>query len=243
MIRAENLDDQEEASLQMLEGLQAKMWTALPGIVVSADLEKQTCVVQPSIRGVIMDENNNATSVQLPLLGDVPICFPRAGGFALTVPLSPGDEVLVVFSSRAIDSWWQSGGIGAPVEARMHSLSDGFAVLAPTSQPKKLNAVQTDGIELRNEARTTYIKLTNDTIFIKGNIVHEGDTEQTGDVVQTGNLTQTGNVSLGGGGGVTANVEANINFIGTLLSNGKNISDSHTHSGVQPGVGNSGAVT
>lgn len=234
MNRNENLDDPEEAALQMLEGLQAKLWTALPGIVVSADLDKQTCVVQPSIRGVLLDEQNNATSVQLPLLADVPICFPRAGGFALTVPLSAGDEVLVVFSSRAIDSWWQSGGVGEPVEARMHDLSDGFAILAPTSQPKKLPAVQSDGIELRTEDRTTYIKLTEDTIYIKGNIIHEGNTNQTG------NLQQVGNVSLGGGAG-TATINANLATTGTITNNGKDIGSTHMHSGVTAGAANTGA--
>lgn len=198
MNRDEMLNDPEEAQLQALEGLQAKMWTALPGIVVSADLEAQTCVVQPSIKGVILDEQNNETSVNLPLLADVPICFPRAGAFALTLPLGPGDEVLVVFSSRAIDSWWQSGGVGEPVEARMHDLSDGFAVLAPTSQPKKLSAVQSDGMELRTVDRTVYIKLTAAGIQIKGNITHEGNMDRTGTTRLTGNTAITGTMSNNG---------------------------------------------
>jgi len=223
MNRDEMLNDPEEAQLQALEGLQAKMWTALPGIVVSADLDAQTCVVQPSIKGVILDEQNNETSVNLPLLADVPICFPRAGAFALTLPLSAGDEVLVVFSSRAIDSWWQSGGVGEPVEARMHDLSDGFAVLAPTSQPKKLSAVQSDGMELRTIDRTVYIKLTTTGIQIKGNITHEGDVDQTGNLNRTGDTTTVGGVT----------------------NNGKNISSTHTHPIISgsSAPGPTGAVT
>lgn len=224
MNRSEMLDDAEEAQLQALEGLQAKMWTALPGIVVSADLAAQTCVVQPTIKGVLLDKKNNATSVNLPLLADVPICFPRAGQFALTLPLSAGDEVLVVFSSRAIDSWWQSGGVGEPVEQRMHDLSDGLAILAPTSQPKKLTAVQSDGMELRTLDRNVFIKLTTAGIQIKGNITHEGDVAQTGNQTQVGNLTQTGNI-------------ANT---GTLLNNGKDIGNAHKHSGVTSGGSNTG---
>jgi len=218
MNRDEMLNDPEEAQLQALEGLQAKMWTALPGVVVSADLDAQTCVVQPAIKGVLLDEQNNETSVNLPLLINVPICFPRAGAFALTLPLGPGDEVLVVFSSRAIDSWWQSGGVGEPVEARMHDLSDGFAVLAPTSQAKKLPAVQSDGVELRNLDRSVYIKLTAAGIQVKGNITHEG------------NLTRTGTTSLTGATSVT----------GALTNNGSNVGSTHVHPGVTAGPSNTG---
>lgn len=229
MIRAENLESQQEAMLAGLDGLQARMYTALPGIIVSADLDAQTCSVQPSIQGVITDQQNEPHLVNLPVLVNVPFCWPRAGGFALTLPLAPGDEVLVVFSSRAIDSWWQSGGIGAPVEARMHDLSDGIAIIGPTSQPKKLANVQTDGIELRTESRDTYIKLTAGKIFIKGDIEHEGNTEQTGD------FEQTGNVSMGSGGSVT--MAANITHTGTITSNGKNIGSTHTHPTGGPNTG------
>lgn len=172
--RDELLDDPEEAQLQALEGLQAKMWTALPGVVVNVNLAAQTCSVQPTIQGVVLDAQNNEQNVNLPVLPDVPILFPRTAGFALTLPVGVGDEVLVVFSSRAIDSWWQSGGIGAPIEARMHSLSDGFAILAPTSQPKKLANVQADGIELRNADRSVFIKVSAAGISSKGPWVHEG---------------------------------------------------------------------
>lgn len=43
--------------------------------------------------------------------------------------------------------------------------------------------------------------------------------------------------------GATMNVIANTAFTGTLTSNGKNISDTHTHGGVTPGSGTSGVVT
>lgn len=51
--------------------------------------------------------------------------------------------------------------------------------------------MQTDGIELRDEARTTYLKVTAGTIFIKGNIVHEGNTNQTGNNTVVGIITGT----------------------------------------------------
>jgi hypothetical protein len=235
--RKEDLNDPQVAMLVALAGLQSRMWTALPGIVISADLEAQTCSVQPAIQGVFFDRNNNAIPTNMPPLLDVPIVWPRAGGFAVTLPLAPGDEVIVVFSSRAIDSWWQSGEVGAPVEARMHDLSDGFAIPGPTSQSKKLADVQSDGIEIRTESRSTYIKLMDGTIMIKGDIIHEGNTEQTGDVTQTGNHIVTGDTTLNGSllvtevatlaGGAIINGGAVVS--GALTNNGKNVGGNHTH--------------
>lgn len=235
--RKEDLNDPQVAVLSALAGLQSRMWTALPGIVISADLSAQTCVVQPAVKGILFDRNNNEIPVNMPPLLDVPIVWPRAGGFAVTLPLAEGDEVLVVFSSRAIDSWWQSGEVGAPVEARMHDLSDAFAIPGPTSQAKKLENVQTDGVELRNESRSTYIKLMDGTIMIKGDIIHEGNTEQTGDVTQTGNHNVTGDTVLSGSLLVTevatlaggTIISGGATVAGALTNNGKNVGGNHTH--------------
>lgn len=245
MDRRERLDDDEESLRMAMEGQQAKIWTALPGIVTAVDLDKQTVSVQPAVQGQTTNEAGDVSNVNLPLLVDVPICWPRAGGFAITFPVAAGDEVLVVFASRCIDSWWQSGGVGAQAEVRMHDLSDGFAILAPTSQAKKLSDVQTDGVEMRTESRSTFIRLTEGTIFIKGDIVHEGNNTQTGNMERTGTSTTTGKITGQGGmqvsGGTGVTMSGNLTHTGgTITSEGKNIGSTHTHSGVQTGGGNTG---
>lgn len=215
MNREERLNDPEESLRLALESQQAQIWTALPGIVSGVDLDKQTVSVQPSVQGSVSDAQGNVSNVNLPVLVDVPIVWPRAGGFALTFPIKAGDEVLVVFSSRCIDAWWQSGGVGVAAEARMHDLSDGFAVLAPTSQSKKLSNVSSSNVQLRDEAGTTYVEiapggkikllgatsidLNAPTINIAGtNININGTTTQTGNMTMTGQVTQTGGMSIGG---------------------------------------------
>ena len=106
----------------------------MPGIVQSVDLATMTCSVQPAIQGTIELEDGSLQTTNYPLLIHVPIIFPRAGNFIITLPLAAGDEVLVSWACRCIDAWWQSGGIQRPMEARMHDLSDGFAIPGPTSQ-------------------------------------------------------------------------------------------------------------
>lgn len=245
MDRRELINDTEDTLRLFMESQQSQIWTALPGIVTGADLDRQTVSVQPAIQGKVKSQTGKEQHVNMPLLVDVPIVWPRAGGFACTLPVQVGDEVLVVFASRCIDSWWQSGGIGAQAEMRMHDLSDGFAIFAPTSQKKVLSDVQTDGIELRNEARDTYIKLTNGKIFIKGDIEHDGSTKQTGNLERLGTSTTAGLITGAGGlaisgtnpSGDTATVSGGqlrisgslVHEQGTIESLGKKIDGSHTH--------------
>jgi hypothetical protein len=95
---------------------------------------------------------------------DVPIVFPSAGGFSLTVPVVPGDECLLIFSDTCIDSWWQSGGVQDPMCLRRHDLSDAFAILGPKSQIKKLTGYSTDSVQLRNEAGDVFVEVTHTNI-------------------------------------------------------------------------------
>ncbi len=231
MDRRERLDDPEESLRLAMESNAAQIWTALPGIVIAANLSAQTVSVQPSIQGVQSSPDGSSQSVNLPLLVDVPIVWPRAGGFALTFPVTAGDEVLVVFSSRCIDSWWQSGGIGAPAEARMHDLSDGFAILAPTSQPKKLAGVSSSNVQLRDESGSTFVEITP-AGAVRVIATSQVDIEApeiiiTGDLTVTGEMTLIGDLSQSGGsmtiGGITF--------------------ETHKHTGVQTGIGTSGGPT
>ena len=186
MDRLERLDSLQDGLRAGMENAQAQMWTALPGIVTAVDLGAQTCSVQPAIRGSVTGKDGTAKAVDLPLLVDVPLVFPRAGGFALTFPVRAGDECLVIFASRCIDSWWQSGGVQEPAEQRMHDLSDGFAILAPASQAKRLQGVSGDAVELRTESGGAFVRLD-----AAGNITLKGSVQVQGTI--TCNGTNIGN--------------------------------------------------
>ncbi len=189
MDRREILNDNEESLRLALENMQSNLWTCLPAIIERVDLEKQTIEAQPTIQGQITDEEGIISYVNMPLLVDVPICFPKGGGYAITFPLEIGDEVLVVFSSRCIDGWWQNGGITSAPEFRMHDLSDGFAILAPTSQPLKLSSVSSNSFVIRDNEGTKKIEINGSKIYIKsdGNIELEASST---------NISSTGSINL-----------------------------------------------
>jgi len=162
MNRLDLLNDSEEAFRSAFDGRQVRMWTALPGIVTAVDFSKMTCSVQPAIQASVVNEDGSSTRVNLPLLLDVPIVFPSAGGFTITFPLAINDEVLVIFSSRCIDAWYQSGGIQRAMEARMHDLSDGFAIPGPKSVPNVVESISSTALQIRNNSGTSYIEMGAD---------------------------------------------------------------------------------
>jgi hypothetical protein len=172
----ERINDPEDAQRTALAGLQARIRTAMPGIVTAVDLGRQVLSVQPAIQGQQDSPDGTTANVNLPLLVDVPICWPRAGGFAITFPIAPGDEVLVVFGDRCIDAWWQSGGVGVALEQRMHDLSDAFAIPGPSSQPRKLAGVSATAMQMRNDAGTAYIEITPAGFvnIVSGALTHNG---------------------------------------------------------------------
>ena len=155
----ERIQDPARQQEGFFSGRQAAIWTALPGIVQRFDPDELTCEVQPAIQGKHIKPDGSVEVVNLPLLLDCPVVFPHAGGCSLTFPIKPGDECLVVFSARAIDFWWQSGGIQLPAEPRMHDLSDGFVIPGPWSQPRRIAQVSTECVELRSDDREAWIAI------------------------------------------------------------------------------------
>lgn len=160
--RQELVNDSEESFRVAFDNLQSNVWTSMPGIIQSINLTKMSCVVQLAIQGTMTDEQGNSQNVNISPLVDCPLVFPSCGDFIITFPLKKGDEVLMHFASRCIDSWWQSGGFSnQPIELRMHDLSDGFATPGPKSIPNVPGSISTTDIEIRNKAGTVYLSLTN----------------------------------------------------------------------------------
>jgi Phage protein Gp138 N-terminal domain len=155
------LNDQEEGMRLAMEGKQAGVWTAMPAIVTSVNLEKMTLDATIAIQGRYENPDGSISWVNIQPIQDVPICFPSGGGFTITMPIAVDDEVLLVFAARCIDAWWQSGGTGnLPMEYRMHDLSDGFAIPGPKSIPKTISGISATDLQIRNNAGTTYLSIT-----------------------------------------------------------------------------------
>lgn len=221
-------DDFEEIIRSALEAHQAKMWTALPGKIVGYDAAKQRAQVQLSIKSFVKQEDGSQKSVDLPILQDVPVQFPGGGGQTMTFPIKSGDETLIVFSSRSPDSWQQSGGEQNPVDASMHGLSGGFAMMGFRNDTRALPNVSGSETQIRSDDGNTSIGLSG-----------EGGVSVSTDKGVA--VAAAGGVSIGSGAGETV-ITGTVRIIGELIVNDI-VFSTHRHTGVQPGGGTSTGPT
>jgi hypothetical protein len=223
-----------------MDGLRSGLWTAMPGIIQSFSAGAITATVQIAIKGVVHTPDGKAQFVNMPLLVDVPVHFPRGGNCTLTFPVAKNDECLVVFAARCIDSWWQSGGVQPPAESRIHDLSDGFAFVGFFSQATKISGISTSTAQLRSNDGTTYVEVDPAGKIV--NVVAPG-----GMTLTTPTVTITGVINIQNVQGATnaSTMSGSMTATGTItgqtdvVGGGKSLK-THTHSGVTTGSGNSG---
>lgn len=197
----------ETAADLQIQQAQKQIHTALPAKVEQFNADNQTVTLAIQVKQILSD----GKAVMIPPLVDVPVSFSRGGGFAVTFPLNKGDEGMAIFSERCIDSWWQSGNAGEPLDYRFHDLSDAMFIPGVCSMPNVIKGFPADSLSLQTLDGETYIRVKKGTIEIKGNISH------------TGNQTTTGTVT-----GETDVIAAGISGKG------------HVHSGVKGGSDTSG---
>lgn len=251
MDRRERYESLNEALIAALTGWQSDLWTALPGIVQGFDAVKQTVSVQPSLKMRVTSPTGVRSWVQLPVLQDCPVHFPRGGNYTLTFPVAVGDECLVVFASRCIDSWWQLGGIQNVISVRMHDLSDGFAIVGFNSKPKVIPNISTTSTQLRDTTGDTVIDLneghitvtavstvvnsTTSVINASGGAIINGATQINGALSVTGNITSSaGNISAPAG---------SLSDSSSTMQHIRDNYNAHTHSGVTTGTSNTGTTS
>jgi hypothetical protein len=126
-------------------------YVALPARVESYDRAKQSCSVQPLIKGTKPAEDGTRQPERDPVITNVPVVFPGAGGYSITFPLEPGDTVLLVFSSRSLARWLAVGGEVEPGDERRQHINDAIAIpgLRPFSDPIQSGGVDDDNLIIR----------------------------------------------------------------------------------------------
>lgn len=118
------------------------------GIIQSFDPDQQTAQVSVAYKKTYDQQQADGTYTTVlknyPILVDVPVIVLSGGLWSLQFPVQKGDECLVLFNDRAIDSWFQSGQIGPVPVARFHSISDGFALVGVRSLARSIDGFATD---------------------------------------------------------------------------------------------------
>lgn len=167
----------EELVRANVEALRREMNTSTPAIVRKFDEASQTVQCTPVHKRLFIDED---TSIVMPDYMDVPVAFPRGGNFVLTFPIAAGDEVLVVFSQRTIDNWWDRGGVQDPLPLRFHDASDAMAIPGLGSRPRFIQSFATDAAELRSLDGTVVLRMEGSRIVLTADqVIIGGDAAGT----------------------------------------------------------------
>lgn len=227
---AETSNNPVEALMGLIRAQLLDVNTAIPGVIVS--YEGGLARVAPTGKKRFADGD----ALDYPIIPNVRVCWPSFAGGAAGVkgPVKPGDRCLLVFSQQAVDG---------TDDRRMFDLQDAYAVMCDLG-----NAGAGDS---GNNADMTmffgpaYIRLTEGgALNINapgGTTIDTPSTLNTGTLTTEGLLTYQDGLSGTGGGNGTSITGNLVHTSGSITSLGKKIDGSHTHSGVQPGGGNTGA--
>lgn len=231
---------------------QKDLHTALPGRIDSFDPETQTATVQLTIMRILIKRDGiQEEKVPEPIakLINVPVVFPRGGGFSLTFPVKRGDECLVVFVERSFDLWRRTGKVSLPGARRFHSYSDGVAFVGFNSQPNLIPDYSANAVELKEDSGGGKITLSpggdlkiatssrvsvetseatvdaSDVSVTAPTITLTGATTVNGDLSVNGSLSFSGSGSGGGDVFISGDLEA-----GKVSSGGIDL-QTHSHPG------------
>lgn len=203
----------------------------LPGKIVAWD--GKTATVRPSMPRALA----NGSELAAPQIVSVPVLFPTGlGGSAMiSLPLQPGDDVLLYFSEVALDSWI-SGSDAAPDDPRRFDMSDCFA--APMLRPT-VAAADTANLRLLCGASSFVMSPSGEVTLNASKFqVNAPQSEFSAVVTAQGQINGNGGMAIQGGNG--AEFTGDVRHHGGKLSSNGVIVDEHTHGGVQSGGDNTG---
>ncbi len=157
----------------------AELHTGLPAKVVAFDASKQAVNVQPLLKRVYLNEDDEpGDAIDLPMITNVPISYPAGGGWSITWDLQADDIVYLAPVERSLDRWKEAdaGKTVDPIDARRFGLSDVVAIPGIRPRTAPLAGVARGGLRLGKDDGSTEIKIASDgKITIKSAVIELGD--------------------------------------------------------------------
>lgn len=191
-----------------------KLEKVAPAKIISYDRTTNRASVQ------ILNQSITSTGEKLTKkpLENIPVLMMSGGGFTFSFPIKQGNTGWLVAADRDISVFKQLLQVFAPASYQIHRYKDSFFI------PDKVN-----GFELTEED-TNAVILTSLDGTTKISVISGQVTITTPQTVINGNIQVNGSIIA------TDTITSNTDVISAGIS-GK----SHTHSGVEPGGGSTGA--
>jgi hypothetical protein len=178
-INYNKIDDEGRADAALANSIKLDINTMLIVQVLAFDAATQTVSVQPVIKTKVYDPTSTTIvysrlgepvpikEIQLPPLKNVPICYPRAGTFMITLPITIGDTGMLIISQKDIALWKQQGGIQSEGELSLFDINDGVYLPYVPNMVNKISDYDATALEIR--AGSDKIKMAGDgKVLING---------------------------------------------------------------------------
>jgi len=161
---------------------------ALPGLVVKYNAGTQRADVKPTVQLPYINDDGSEGVDVLPVIPEVPVLWPRAGGFFMHLPLAVGDTVLLLICERSIDEWnLTTGKVDTnPKDFRKHDLSDAIAIPGLATVPSALKEILS-GAAVFGKEKGAQVRAKTSTV----EIVTKGAIAAVGGFVAMANLLVT----------------------------------------------------
>lgn len=231
-----------EALRVLFDRLAAGLRTAVPARVVAVAADGTTVDVQPTV-SMTHRLDGEALQLDLPVIRGVPVQLLGSTvlGLFVAVPITVGDDGLLVVTDRALDNWQHGAGVSQPPEMhtpRHHDLTDAVYIPGLQRLSGAVPDYPTDAVQVRNRAgdcmaevgltRVHAITPAGDELTMQGGTIEL-------EVPGGARLTMAGDtVTIAGKLVVTTSIASP-----SIKVDGKELDD-HVHSGVTAGGSNTG---
>lgn len=162
----ERIASDQDFYYELIKKINFDLRCAAPAIIKEFDSITQTVTVQLAVREKVIIEGV-IESKKVPVLYKVPIYMPRAGNFIITMPITVGDECLVVFADTNFDAWQQNGGEeNEQMTQRRHDLTDAIALCGIWSQKNLVDNYSSTNLQIRSLDGLSTIELSDTNIKV-----------------------------------------------------------------------------
>lgn len=229
---SERLAPSVERAFRVIDAVFERMRVGLPGIVQSFDAGPPA-TVNVQVATMELAQWNQAggagssaqfvtRATSLPLLTRVPVAIYSAGGWSFTLPITAGDECLVLFADTDPQSWFQAGGTdNVPISTERHCLSNAIAVFGLRSKPRALSNYSTGSAQVRSDDGSVVIDLAADQITLTAPTVKVNASDTATIQADTINIEGSSAVNITGGGNTKIEQKTFLTHEHTLSPSGE----------------------
>ena len=135
----------------------AEVNICLPAKIVSYEYKTRKASVQP----LLNQKYNDGEEVSLPVIHNVPVMHPSAGGASIIFPVDVGDTVQLTFSQSSLEEWLQNGKQVTPDDPRQNDLTDAIAQLGLKPFSEEVVAESADDMVINYDGSKITLKPEN----------------------------------------------------------------------------------